>query len=148
MGLAMKQSPDIIRQLRETAFHSHSVTESKKMCADEFGYTLHGWHNKETNSKDNRRLTRGEFLYLALLANEHPDYLLINRHPNNYHFLANRKDNKMTYLMNPATGSVDTEENWIADMTRWELYFKKKREEFYSLVEVVKNERGEWVEVK
>jgi hypothetical protein len=81
-GHAMKQSPEIIRKLRETAFPAKSLTESKKMCADEFGYTLHGWHNKETLSCDNRRLTRGEFLYLALLANEHPDYELV---PKDFH---------------------------------------------------------------
>lgn len=49
------------------------------------------------------------------------------------------------YLMNPATGSVDTEENWLAEMPTWE---GDQQAQFASLVEVVKHEDGQWVEVK
>ena len=47
------------------------------------------------------------------------------------------------YLMNPVTGSVDTESQWLSDMTTWE---GDAQEQFDSLVEVVKNTYGDWVE--
>ena len=47
------------------------------------------------------------------------------------------------YLMNPVTGSVDTESQWLSDMTTWE---GDAQEQFDSLVEVVKNTDGDWVE--
>lgn len=43
------------------------------------------------------------------------------------------------YLMNPHTGSVDTEENWND-----EGYTTENSE----LIEVVKDENGEWVEAE
>jgi len=48
------------------------------------------------------------------------------------------------YLMNPVTGSVDTESQWLSDMTTWE---GDAQEQFDSLVEVVKNTYGDWVEI-
>lgn len=42
--------------------------------------------------------------------------------------------NKPTYLMNPHTGSVDTEENWRAEMPGWG---DTAEEQFKSLIEVV-----------
>lgn len=58
---------------------------------------------------------------------------------------------KMTaekFLMNPATGSVDTEENWLAEMPTWEdADGKTPQEQFDSLVEVKKDDDGQWVEV-
>ena len=48
------------------------------------------------------------------------------------------------YLMNPVTGSVDTESQWLSDMTTWE---SDAQEQFDSLVEVVKNTYGDWVEI-
>lgn len=55
------------------------------------------------------------------------------------------------YLMNPATGTVDTEENWTAEMSAWTFLDEdgdevKSEEDFDELVEVVKDENGEWVE--
>jgi hypothetical protein len=47
------------------------------------------------------------------------------------------------YLMNPVTGSVDTEENWLAEKESW----KNAEEEMSSLVEVEKDDNGDWVEV-
>ena len=47
------------------------------------------------------------------------------------------------YLMNPVTGSIDTESQWLSDMTTWE---GDAQEQFDSLVEVVKNTDGDWVE--
>jgi len=47
------------------------------------------------------------------------------------------------YLMNLVTGSVDTESQWLSDMTTWE---GDAQEQFESLVEVVKNTDGDWVE--
>src|SRR5690625_3194113 len=58
---------------------------------------------------------------------------------------------KMTtekFLMNPATGSVDTEENWLAEMPGWEdSNGKTPQEQFESLIEVKKDDDGQWVEV-
>ena len=48
------------------------------------------------------------------------------------------------YLMNPVTGSVDTESQWLSDMTTWEG--DNAQQQFDSLIEVVKNSDGDWVE--
>ena len=47
------------------------------------------------------------------------------------------------YLMNLVTGSIDTESQWLSDMTTWE---GDAQEQFDSLIEVVKNSDGDWVE--
>ena len=47
------------------------------------------------------------------------------------------------YLMNPVTGSVDTESQWLSDMTTWE---GDAQDQFDSLIEVAKNTDGDWVE--
>ncbi|WP_058912855.1 DUF1870 family protein [Entomohabitans teleogrylli] len=72
--------------------------------------------------------------------------------------LKNRKKNidealtmiKETYLMNPATGSVDTEENWLAEMPEWEVNASGEtpEQQFGSLIEVEKDSAGEWVVVE
>lgn len=49
------------------------------------------------------------------------------------------------HLMNPATGSVDTEENWLAEMPTWE---GDQQAQFDSLVEVEQDRDGVWVEVE
>ena len=51
---------------------------------------------------------------------------------------------KETYLMNPATGSVDTKDNWLSEMASWEGDIDAQ---FDSLVEVAKDGSGDWVEV-
>ena len=48
------------------------------------------------------------------------------------------------YLMNLVTGSIDTESQWLSDMTTWEG--DDAQEQFDSLIEVVKNSDGDWVE--
>lgn len=53
------------------------------------------------------------------------------------------KMTKETYLMNPATGTVDTKENLLANMNEWE---DNPEQQFAALVEVIKDESGEWVE--
>lgn len=57
------------------------------------------------------------------------------------------------YLMNPNTGSVDTEENWKAEMSTWinedgELDPEAQQEQFDSLGHVVKDKNGDWVEAE
>ena len=47
-------------------------------------------------------------------------------------------------LMNPATGSVDTEENWQAEFSTWE---GGQQAQLDALVEVQKDSSGEWGEV-
>lgn len=52
------------------------------------------------------------------------------------------------YLMNTATGSIDTEENWVRDWRsmseeEWGSY---EFDPFGLLVEVRKNDNGEWEE--
>lgn len=48
-----------------------------------------------------------------------------------------------TYLMNVVTGTVDTKENWLDEMKDWG---DTQQEQFDSLVEVVKDDMGNWVE--
>lgn len=50
------------------------------------------------------------------------------------------------FLMNPATGSVDTEENWLAEMTSWDEDPEECQRQFDTLIEVVKDKNGDWVE--
>ncbi len=60
------------------------------------------------------------------------------------------------YLMNIGTGSVDTEENWKAEMSGWPCMVdgvevfdpEDQQRQFDSLVEVVKEENGDWVEAE
>ena len=47
-------------------------------------------------------------------------------------------------LMNPATGLVDTEENWQAESSTWE---GDQQAQLDALVEVQKDSSGEWGEV-
>jgi hypothetical protein len=59
---------------------------------------------------------------------------------------------KETYLMNPMTGSVDTEENWKAEEQAWDTEHGDDEDMgdfgFDTLIEVEKDADGEWVEVK
>ena len=50
------------------------------------------------------------------------------------------------YLMNPATGSVDTRENWVADMENWSDNPIEQQRQLDTLIEV-KRINDEWVEV-
>lgn len=52
------------------------------------------------------------------------------------------------FLMNPFTGSVDTEENWLSEMSSWDEDPKECQRQFDALIKVVKNDDGDWVEVK
>lgn len=51
-----------------------------------------------------------------------------------------------TFLMNPFTGSVDTKDNWLAEMPTWDEDPAECQRQFDSLVEVIKDENGDWVE--
>lgn len=56
---------------------------------------------------------------------------------------------KIIYLMHPITGFVDTRENWLLDMQNWEPdevdeNNPSAQEQFDRLVEVEKDENGEW----
>ena len=42
----------------------------------------------------------------------------------------------MKYLMNPHTGSVDTEQNWLAEISDWDCEEVSVGEQFNSLIEV------------
>ncbi|WP_340124490.1 hypothetical protein [Methylobacter svalbardensis] len=50
--------------------------------------------------------------------------------------------NEQKILMNPHTGSVDTEENWILE----QVCCGNTRDDFADLIEVKKNKEGHWVE--
>lgn len=50
--------------------------------------------------------------------------------------------NEQKILMNPYTGSVNTEENWISE----QLCCGYAHDEFEYLIEVKKNKEGHWVE--
>ena len=52
--------------------------------------------------------------------------------------------NSQKHLMNPATGSVDTNENWQAESSTWE---GDQRGQLDALVEVQRDSSGQWVEV-
>lgn len=60
------------------------------------------------------------------------------------------KMTKETYLMNPVTGSVDTKENWLSEMPEWETNQDglTAQQQFDTLIEVVKDKNGDWVEVE
>lgn len=47
------------------------------------------------------------------------------------------------FLMNPFTGSVDTEENWLSEMPTWDDDPKECQRQFDTLIEVTKNDNGE-----
>lgn len=51
------------------------------------------------------------------------------------------------YLMNPDTGSVDTEENWRAEMYGWDEDRTECEHQFDALIEVEKDQNGDWAEV-
>lgn len=51
------------------------------------------------------------------------------------------------FLMNPLTGAVDTEENWLAEMPTWDEDHEECKLQFETLVKVFKNEDGVWIEV-
>ncbi len=47
-----------------------------------FGFaTLNGWQKKETDKADKRSLSVGEYNYLLLLANQHPEFIAIHKLP-------------------------------------------------------------------
>ncbi len=52
------------------------------------------------------------------------------------------------YLMNPATGSVDTEESWAAEMQTWSDDQQEAQRQFESLIEVELAEDGNWKEIE
>lgn len=55
---------------------------------------------------------------------------------------------KEVFLMNPFTGSVDTEESWRSEMPEWDEDPTECQRQFDTLIEVVKDENDNWVEVE
>lgn len=55
---------------------------------------------------------------------------------------------KTIYLMNIPTGSVDTKDQWLSEMPTWEVSSDglTPQQQFDSLVEVVMDDDGNWVE--
>ncbi len=55
---------------------------------------------------------------------------------------------KTTYLMDVATDTVDTKENWLAEMSTWDVNKDglTPEDQFNLLIEVVKDENGDWIE--
>jgi hypothetical protein len=54
--------------------------------------------------------------------------------------------NNNDFLMNPETGSVDTVENWSAEMPTWEADSDEDRQEQFENLVPVHAINGEWVE--
>jgi len=61
------------------------------------------------------------------------------------------------YLMNPNTGTVNTEEHWKAEMANWThlnddgietASVENQHQQFDSLIEVVQDKSGSWVEAR
>ncbi|EBX5888758.1 hypothetical protein LU631_25445 [Erwinia tracheiphila] len=52
---------------------------SLKEAADTFGYQLNSWQMKESAGKASRSLSIGEYEYLLLLANQHPEYKIVKK---------------------------------------------------------------------
>ncbi|WP_226020018.1 helix-turn-helix domain-containing protein [Serratia symbiotica] len=54
------------------------------------------------------------------------------------------------FLMNPLTGSVATEDEWLAEMPTWETTSDglTPQQQLDTLIEVVKDKDDHWVEVK
>lgn len=52
---------------------------SQRQCAERFGYELRGWQKKEESGPSGRALSSGEYELLLLLADEHPDSVLVAR---------------------------------------------------------------------
>ncbi len=50
------------------------------------------------------------------------------------------------YLMNPATGRVDLADNWQAEMLTWDDDPDECQRQFNSLVAVVQDDSGAWIE--
>lgn len=52
------------------------------------------------------------------------------------------------FFMNPETGSVDTWENWVEDSKTWDSdSCASIADQLNSLIEVEKDENGDWTEV-
>ena len=64
----------------------------------------------------------------------------------NYMEMEKFNNPEITYLMNPLTGSVDTRENWVADMENWSNDPMEQQRQFDTLIEV-KQINDEWVEI-
>lgn len=72
--IEINPTPENIKRLRISA----GLT--LKECANIFGISLRGWQKKEeSNTINSRGITKGEYLYLLLLAGEHPEFTLKKR---------------------------------------------------------------------
>ncbi|CRL46808.1 hypothetical protein SGGMMB4_05723 (plasmid) [Sodalis glossinidius str. 'morsitans'] len=70
----VKPSPEDVKQMRIAA----GLT--LKECTNIFGISLRIWQKKEeSNNVSSRSITKGEYLYLLLLAGKHPEFTLNKR---------------------------------------------------------------------
>ncbi|PLR29261.1 hypothetical protein CYR55_22875 [Chimaeribacter californicus] len=66
----MQPTPKMVKAARE------KLALTQKQAAERFGYSVAGWIKKETEGESGRALSIGEFEFLLLLADMHPDYVL------------------------------------------------------------------------
>lgn len=72
--IQVKHAPEDIKRLLISA------GLKLKECANIFGIILRGWQKKEeSNTVSSRCITKGEYLYLLLLTEEHPGFTLKKR---------------------------------------------------------------------
>ncbi|EBM5157420.1 TPA: hypothetical protein OX949_004318 [Escherichia coli] len=71
--MSFKPTPEEVKQARIKA----GFTQQE--AAERFGFTLSAWQAKETSGKTSRGLAAGTYELLLLLADDHPDYQLVNR---------------------------------------------------------------------
>lgn len=68
-----KPTPEEVKQARIAAGFS------LKEAAEIFGYQLNSWQMKESAGKSSRSLSVGEYEYLLLLADLHPEYKIVKK---------------------------------------------------------------------
>ena len=68
-----KPTPEEVTAAREAA------GLSLKEAARRFGMTYTNWQKKEVNGSSGTKLSVGEYNYLLLLANQHPEFQMVHR---------------------------------------------------------------------
>lgn len=75
-----KPTPEQVIAAREAAGLSRSEAAAR------FGMVYNAWQKKETTGTSGTKLSVGEYNYLLLLANKHPEYQIVHRLPENESF--------------------------------------------------------------
>ena len=82
----------------------------------------------------------------ALFDDETPWREIYDALQNELTLIKKSRTKKQRMLMNPYTGSVDTAENWMADMKEWgTIDGKTPAQQFSLLVDVKKDKEGNWI---